>query len=652
MRTLTSVFVFLIYFVSVSIFGQEPAFNSQQGTRLCLTEEYNDWLQKKFPNTVTKEKHKEAVQFFSNTTSNLRSTLSPNTVIRIPIIVHVIHAGEAIGTGANISDAQVLSQIQVLNEDFRKMANTRGDNNNPVGADTEIEFYLAQEDPWCNPTTGIERIDLSSVTSSWSGPGGNTDTYLKPNTIWDPTSYLNIWTVKFSNVDNLGFSQYPGGNPETDGVVINYLNFGSDDDPNVTLEEPYHLGRTTTHEVGHFFGLYHIWEGKNCNGTNDGIDDTPPQSTETFGCPDPVPDSCPDDEFPDMIENYLDYTDDVCMNLFTEGQKAVMRGYLEDPNYRLSLANSTVSDTPLPIYSYDASIRIIELNEDVCNNTITPELFLGNYGSQPLTTASISYSINGIDTQVYNWSNNLTQNSTTTISLPSITSPQGNNVLEVSVSLNNSDPRTCNNSDNRAYVTQETYPSTSTINLELKTDSWAEETSWEFKDSSGTVLYSDGPYQKNSDDDKIFNYTFEVNQNECYVFSIYDTDGDGICCTYGDGYYQLSTGDNTLIFSGGEFEFVEATTISTAVLSTPDYFHNSNIKLFPNPTKNEIFIKVGNNELPDSYEVFDMLGQKIQSSQIESNNDLMIDALSFSSGLYFVKLKKGNAKQVFKFIKH
>ena len=651
MRTLTSVFVFLIYLITASSFGQNSVSESQQKTRLCLTDEYNEWLQKQFPATVSKDKHKEKIQFFANSSNHLRSTLSPTEVIRIPVIVHVIHAGEAIGTGANISDAQVLSQIQVLNEDFRRISGSRGDNSNPIGADTEIEFYLAKEDPWCNPTTGIERINLSSVTSSWSGPGGNTDTYLKPNTIWDPSRYLNIWTVKFSNVDNLGFSQYPGGNPETDGVVVNYLNFGSDDDPNVTLEEPYHLGRTATHEVGHFFGLYHTWEGKNCNGTNDGIDDTPPQSTETLGCPSPAPDSCPDDEFPDMIENYLDYTDDACMNLFTEGQKAVMRGYLEDPNYRLSLANSTVPDTPLPVYAYDASIRVLELNEDVCNNSLIPELFFGNFGTQNITSATITYSLNGTSSQIYNWSGNLGPNSSTTISLPSLTSPAGNNVLEVSIALNNSDPRSCNNSDTSAYVSRETYPTAGTINLTLKTDTWAEETSWEFKDDSGNVLYSGGPYQKNADDNKTFNYSFDVSPNECYTFIIEDTDGDGICCSHGNGFYELRTNDNTLIYSGGEFEYVETTTISTAVLSTKNYFDSSDIKLYPNPTQNEVFLKIGNNDLPDSYEVFDMMGKRLMTTKITSELDLQIDASGFSSGFYFVKLRKGNASQVFKFIK-
>lgn len=651
MQNLTSLIVVLICGAFFTLHGQNLNIPPEQKTRACLTDEYNEWVRSTFSNVTTNKKHKEEIQFFVQKSSNLKTTSGPNEIIRIPVIVHVIHSGEPIGTGPNISEAQILSQIKVLNEDFRRAANSRGYNTDPVGADTEIEFYLAKEDPFCNPTTGIERLNMSSVSSSWSAAGGNTDTVLKPETIWDPSRYLNIWTVKFTNSTNLGFSQYPGGNPDTDGVVINYLNFGSDDDPDVSLEAPYHLGRTATHEVGHFFGLYHTWEGKNCAGSGDGVDDTPPQSKETLGCPSPIPDSCPDDSEDDMIENYLDYTDDECMNLFTQGQKTVMRGYLQDPNYRLSLTNSTVSETPLQIYSYDASIIIEAINEDACINSLNPRVLLSNYGSQTITSASINYGINGNGGSVYQWTGNLAQNQSTFVDLPAITSPAGNNVLDVAISLINSDPRACNNQASKAFTTTETYPSAGNINLTLKTDSWAEETSWEFKDEAGNILYSEGPYKATADDNKIFNYTFNVVADQCYTFIILDDSGDGICCTHGNGYYELKTSDGTLIFSGGEYKSAETTTISTKTLSTPEYFEKSEVKLYPNPARNNMFISIKNSDLPDSYEIFDMIGQRIFTSKITSTNNLNIDLSNFSTGLYFLKLTKGTASQVLKFVK-
>ena len=137
------------------------------------------------------------------------------------------------------------------------------------------------------------------------------------------------------------------------------------------------------------------------------------------------------------------------------------------------------------------------------------------------------------------------------------------------MSQSNTDQRTCNDSDNETFIGA-SYDSTTQVRLTLKTDDFAEETSWEFRDSSNSLLDSDS--YNPSDNNKTFNYTFNVVSNECYTFTIFDDFSDGICCEYGNGSYELRTDDNTLIKSGGVFGAEESTVISTTTLSVDNYF--------------------------------------------------------------------------------
>lgn len=578
--------------------------------------------------------------------SKLQST-SGATLVRIPVVVHVIHNGTAIGTGANISDAQVLSQIQVLNEDYRKMVGTRGENSNPVGADTNIEFFLAREDPGCNPTTGIERLDLSSINTTWSGPSGNIDSVLKPMTVWDPSRYMNMWTVTLSDDTLLGYAQYPGGPPETDGVVMGYQYFGSNDVLGVNLDSsaPYDLGRTTTHEVGHYLGLLHTFQDGCANG--DQVADTPATAQENYDCP-IGQDSCPvmADGILDMIENYMDYTDDACMNIFTNGQSTRMDGVLSGS--RLSLANSTVPDTALPSVSYDGSIKIMDLNLDPCTSSFAPEIKLANYGTVTLTTATISYNLNSGTPVIINWTGSLAEGAFEILNLPNMGIPSGNNAFNVEVQ-SNSDDRTCNDTDSETIVGA-SYESTDFVHLTLTTDDWGEETSWEFRDSSNTLLYSDS--YNNPDDNKTFIEAFDVVPNECYTFTISDSAGDGICCSYGNGSYELRTDDNTLIKSGGVFGASEATVISTTTLSIDNYFITNDISLYPNPTDTDIIIKVRTiNDLPNQVRIFNMLGQTVMVKSISNSEDLKIQTTAFSKGMYFIRIIKDDASITLPFIK-
>lgn len=257
------------------------------------------------------------------------SALNPvEGVITIPIVVHVIYNNQ---TATNISDEQIYSQIKVLNEDFRREKGTRGYNTDSVGADVEINFCLASVDPQGNFTSGINRVYNS--TSVWMLAQDRT---LKSLSYWPSDQYLNVWVVNLSS-QYLAYSQFPQVNSsqipgligpyaaETDGIVVHHEAFGITG----TAKSPYNYGRTLTHETGHWLGLLHIWGDAYCG--DDYVDDTPqdaaPNNTRT--CSDSS-DCDHDGKYSrDMTNNYLDYSYDKCMNIFTKGQKSRMRKVLE-----------------------------------------------------------------------------------------------------------------------------------------------------------------------------------------------------------------------------------------------------------------------------------------------------------------------------------
>ena len=248
-------------------------------------------------------------------------------IITIPVVVHVLYRNST----ENISVAQIQSQLDVLNEDFRR-TNPDADNVWSQAADTQIEFCLSTVDPNGNSTSGITR--KSTTRRNW----GTSDDMKRTSTggiaPWNTSEYLNMWVVpQMLNSQGgtiLGYAQFPGGAASTDGVVMGYNYFGRVG----AVSAPFDGGRTTTHEVGHFLNLRHIWGDSNCG--NDFVSDTPTHQTSNAGCP-AGRTSCGS---VDMYQNYMDYSNDVCMNLFTTGQKNRMRAVLAAGGSRRSLALS------------------------------------------------------------------------------------------------------------------------------------------------------------------------------------------------------------------------------------------------------------------------------------------------------------------------
>ena len=422
-----------------------------------------------------KEVERHTARILENTTRDVSGTIT------IPVVVHVVYNNST----ENISDAQVQSQIDILNEDFRRLnadaANTPSVFQG-VAADVNIEFCLASQDPQGNPTYGITR-----TSTSVSAFGTNDEVKFNSSggkDAWPAGDYMNFWVCDISG-GILGYAQFPGGPANTDGVVGDYQYFGNIG----TATAPFNLGRTGTHEVGHYLNLRHIWGDGNCN-ADDFVGDTPRAGGPNYTgspCTFPGPNSCNEGsgDQPDMFQNYMDYSDDGCMNLFTQGQTDRMRALFEPGGARASLLNSAGCGAPTP---------------PTCDDGI-----------------------------------------------------QNGNETGVDCGGPDCAPCPCNDPSLTLTITLDNYP---------------EETSWTVTDAGGATVASGGTYGSQPDGSTV---TENINLSAGdYTFTINDSYGDGICCSFGNGSYSLTDGSGAVIASGGSFGTSESTSFCAGG-STPTW---------------------------------------------------------------------------------
>ena len=256
--------------------------------------------------------------------------------LTIPVVVHVLYNTAA----QNVSDAQIASQIAVLNEDFQKLNADISKTPSafaPLAANVNIGFTLAKRDPSGNATTGITRKQVTQT--SWGTDDKMKSSTTGGTTAWNTGQYLNIWVCNLSG-GVLGYAQFPGGAVSTDGVVILTTGFGR----NGSAAAPFNLGRTATHEVGHWLNLRHIWGDAACG--NDLVSDTPTQNTSNTGCPAFPKRTCGNTTNGDMFMNYMDYTDDACMYMFSTGQSSRMNALFATGGARASLNTSLGGTAP------------------------------------------------------------------------------------------------------------------------------------------------------------------------------------------------------------------------------------------------------------------------------------------------------------------
>ncbi|MBS1491718.1 MAG: choice-of-anchor J domain-containing protein [Bacteroidetes bacterium] len=363
------------------------------------TSQFEQWMQNKLIQKAAAKANAQAQRIQSGSYT-------------IPVVVHIIYnAGDATpGVRTNISDAQILSQIPVINADFQRL--NADSTKTPaeftgVAAKFPITFVMAKQDPNGQATNGIVRVQ--GTQNSW----GISDNYtLKAMSYWPAEDYLNIWVVNLSG-GLLGYTQLPVSNTLagladasndrlTDGVVVDYQAFGTAQaigGAGFNLLSRYNLGRTATHEIGHFLGLRHVWGDCNpfaCSCT-DYVSDTPPQDTNFNGqCPGGSQTDCSGQV---MYSNYMNYTDDACMNIFSQGQAARMDVIINNSPRRVSLLTSHGLVAPVPVAN-DAGIKqILSPDVTVCGGTATPSLLLRNYGTNLIDSCRITFSLNGSTVQ-------------------------------------------------------------------------------------------------------------------------------------------------------------------------------------------------------------------------------------------------------------
>jgi PKD repeat protein len=470
-----------------------------------------------------------------------------NDLHTLPVVVHIIHNGEPTGSGTNISDAQIQSAITALNEDFRRMPGTNGFGD---GVDVNIEFCLAQRDPSGNPTTGIVRVNGTSVPdyategiTAGAGEGAG-ELAVKSLSTWPRTSYVNIWVVtEIENNDGgsgiQGYAYFPFNDPR-DGIVILYNAFGTTGN----LKSYTNMNRTLTHEVGHYLGLYHTFNDTstcssetNCNTQGDRVCDTPPTILSS-SCSSPA---CGGTQ---QVANYLDYTSQTCQDMFTEGQKTRMRTTLE--TQRTSMISSLGCDA---VFALDAGITAIASpNGASCNNTYTPSVTLTNFGGTTLTSVNILYNIDGTGSNTFSWTGSLVSGASISVTLPQITASMGMHTFYAWTS--NPNGQTDQNASNNQATSDFEVANGGQVSLVVTLDYFGQENTWTITNSGGAQLASGGPYPNNQPNSQ---HTTNLCLPEgCYTLRFFDSYGDGQGFINGN-FTLYDDDDNVLATASGNW---------------------------------------------------------------------------------------------------
>lgn len=640
------------------LIAKHGAHNAVDNILRCGSHEYDLFLQQNNPAATDKLEFENWMRTKAN---ELKKSGNKETeIITLPVVVHVIHGGGAIGTNGNITEAQIRSQLEILNQDFRRLEGTRGWNDNEVGADIGIEFCLARQTPDGQISDGINRVEYNGIRSVTFERMQNE---IKPQTQWDPNRYLNIWVVpEMRSGSNmlLGYAQFPqqSGLPglsgiepaNTDGVVIWYKSFGSIDYDNGTfdLTPGYALGRTTTHEIGHYLGLRHIWADSSVCEEDDFCQDTPQADRASDGCA--KRESCGG---VNMIENYMDYSGDSCMNIFTQDQKTRILTVLKNSPRRKQLLNSDVCQTP-ESHGLDVHVKSLTTSNGDCEENVEAVLEIQNRGEEALTNLSIQYNIPDSNfSKTFEWTGYLKSWENTKINLPSIKAlingTQNLFVTIVKVNGKDSDDNIDNNTANTSFDYSAQPFNTKKIVLKLKTDNFGKETSWKFINKvTKEVLYkSEGTYANNTE----YEFTFDVDNETCYEFHLIDTGKDGICCAYGDGYFKLLSDTGEEITSGGKFTKTDTEKKSIRIsntLSTDISLDKSLLKFYPNPVTN--VLNIHHSITIQSVSITDVTGKQVFSKTINTKQT-QINVAHLNAGVYIVNAVVNGKVNIFKIIK-
>ncbi len=540
----------------------------------------------------------------------------------IPVYVHVIYSNSQ----ENISDAQIQSQLDQLNADF---AASNADYNPPsdfasvAAGNTGIQFTLEQ----------VTR--KSSSRTSWGTNDDMKKTSQGGVAAVTPSTHLNMWVCNIGG-GILGYAQFPGtGLASTDGVVMSPQYFGSNNyGSGYYLSAPFDGGRTTTHEVGHYLNLRHIWGDGGCN-VDDLVDDTPVAGSSNGGCPSATQNTCAGGQR-DMHMNYMDYTNDDCMYMFSAGQKARMLTCLETTRASLGTAtgggggNGGGGNTN-------------------CYATVGLDLVTDRYGSE--TTWTLKNAAGTTVESGSGYGNNTTTNLSWTLA-------DGNYTFTINDSYGDGICCSYGNGsytlvgDGSSFATNGAFGSSETvtfcvvgaapacpntnISLALTTDRYGSETSWSVTNAAGTTVESGNGYGNNNN----YNILLNLPAGD-YTFTINDSYGDGICCSYGNGSYtlnangqQLTTGGNfgsseSFDFCAGGSNRVAARTTAEVAMTTEQ------VHLYPNPAGNTINVDLSETEETFTGRIVDATGRNVWVGELEAGANA-VNISTLPAGLYYM----------------
>lgn len=482
-------------------------------------------------------------------------------VLTIPVVFHILHLGESVGEGTNISDEQVLSCIENLNHRFRgdvealsSLTDEYDEYELSLVKDGKIEFCLAARDPNNEPTDGINRYDGSNLTNNGesyaldgiandASQSGVSDSYIKDLFHWPVDKYFNCYVVTEINGNN-GLNGIQGYSfLGSMGLGATGYRYGPVCLYNVTgvvgtLKPGRELNATWAHEIGHAFNLFHTFSNgfgsSDCSPeTNpctqgDQVPDTPPTSTNQ-SCSSPT---CPDA----MVENYMDYTPETCRTAFTQGQIERMREEIWTGLPYLVAADNVSCQSPNAI---DLAISSVTLPSTWCEPNINFNVKISNFGGNDVSGAELifdgaSYPLPTISAGGFEL-------------VPFTDYPLGNGIFTFEV-VYGEDQYLDNNTLTQVVEQLEE----NVVEVILSPDFWSNEIDWEITDENGNIVLYGGNYPSGSDD--IDYYESTCLPDGCYIFTITDTngdgmcsidfDGDGVCDFYYDAFINIIVNDN------------------------------------------------------------------------------------------------------------
>ena len=494
---------------------------------------------------------------------------------------------------------------------------------NPQGSDPDFRTDFgaaldAQASVTGYPSGSVNRQYFSDLTMGGGTAMGRGEWNTAASRVLDQSSYVNVGVEASINVQNNELTvhvegYYTGDSPQS----TNYLN--------IALMQNNTLGTQTGGGMGsdynHMHRLVHMLTGQ----WGEVISTT---STGSF------------------IDETFTYTIPADYNgIGVELSELEVVAFISETEQEIISGAEAIPTYDGLEYSNDASLLSIQDNlNGNCGETVSPIVVIQNSGTDPINSLSIEYSINSGSSETYNWSGSLASLQSTSIELPSIGySPSDTNSVNIILS---DDENNENNSD-VFYFDQSTSYETSLVTLDLVTDNYASETTWEFTDSSGNIVAQGGGYSNNNTSSS----EIEIpSADECYTFTINDAYGDGICCQYGTGSYSISDDSGNVIFSGGEFGSTEATTFRVGESLSLNSFMDENLKIFPNPSNGVFTIKTTLNN--SSYKIHNLIGQTIKSGFI-NNGTNSIDIRNSIDGIYFITIESKNGEKIgYKLIKN